>query len=249
MNRRGKVDESFDIVDLSDNKYAASMRQLAEGLTGWAGLLLLLFYLYQIFTLENAQFLSWKTLVLVLGGEVIFVLGWKLANIVLAFIAALLITPMSRSGKLVMAQNLQNTWMAIFGLLVCVASWFFASYTARYMSSEPNNANPPAIQTHTQSDIAQGAYAKESASTDVPDPEMQKWLYEGSTKDIHVDLDGDGTEDLVKEVWGGGVSNKALMFQVFVSGQEISLLKNEFGLQPNYRIEDRDGDGKKEIII
>lgn len=243
------MDKPFDIADLSSNKYAASMRELANGLGGWSGILLPFFYLYQIKTLENAYFFSWKTLVLVLGGELIFVLVWKLANIVLAFIAALLIAPVINSGRLVMAQNIQNTWMAIFGLLVCVASWFFASYTARYMFSESDNANLPAIQTPTQSDITKGASAKESTSTDVPDPEMQKWLYEGSIKDIRIDLDGNGTEDLVKEVWGGGVSDKPLTLQVFVSGQEISSLKNEFGIQPNYRIEDRDGDGKKEIII
>ena len=123
------------IADLSDNKYAAAMRELANGLGGWSGYLLPLFYLYQLFTLENAHFFSWKTLVLMLGGELFFVLAWKLCNLLVALLAALLITPILNSGKLVMAQNIQNTWMGIFGLLVCVAAWFFASYTTHYMFS------------------------------------------------------------------------------------------------------------------
>lgn len=104
LEKGDKVDKPFDIADLSSNKYAASMRELAEGLGGWSGIFLPLFYLYQIKTLENAHFFSWKTLVLVLGGELIFVLAWKFANIVLAFIAALLITPVINSGRLVMAK-------------------------------------------------------------------------------------------------------------------------------------------------
>ena len=123
------------IADLSNNKYAAAMRELANGLGGWSGFLLPLFYLYQLLTLENAHFFSWKTLVLLLGGELLFVLSWKLSNILVAFLAALVIAPIVNSGKLMLAQNIQNTWMAIFGFLVCVAAWFFASYTTHYMFS------------------------------------------------------------------------------------------------------------------
>lgn len=121
------------LADLSDNKYAASMRELAIGLGGWSGFLLPLFYLYQIFVTESAQFFSWKTLILVVVGELLFVLLWKISNLLVAFVAALLIMPVMNSGKVVTAQNIQNTWMAVFGLLVCVAAWFFASYTTRYM--------------------------------------------------------------------------------------------------------------------
>ena len=123
------------IADLSKNKYAAAMRELANGLGGWSGLLLPPFYLYQLFTLDNAHFFSWKTLVLILGGSLLFVLLWKLSNLLVAFFVALLILPLGNSGKLVLAQNIQNAWMAIFGFLVCVAAWFFASYTTHYMFS------------------------------------------------------------------------------------------------------------------
>ena len=91
------------------------------------------FYLYQIFVTESAQFFSWKTLILVVVGELLFVLLWKVSNLLVAFVAALLIMPVMNSGKVVTAQNIQNTWMAVFGLLICVAAWFFAFYTTRYM--------------------------------------------------------------------------------------------------------------------
>lgn len=129
------LESKSGIADLSDNKYAASMRELAEGLASWGGLLLPFFYVYQIIALEGAHFFSWKTLMLIVGGSLLFNLLWKLCNALVAFIAALLIVPILHSGNLVNAQNIQNTWMAVFGLLVCVAAWFFASYSTRYIFS------------------------------------------------------------------------------------------------------------------
>ena len=123
------------IADLSHNKYAAAMRELAQGLGGWSGLLLPPFYLYQLLTLENTHLFSWKTLGLMLGGPLVFFLTWKFCNLLVAFVVAVIILPLCNGGKLVMAQNIQNTWMAIFGFMVCVAAWFFASYTTRYMFS------------------------------------------------------------------------------------------------------------------
>ena len=129
------LESESGIADLSNNTYAASMRHLAESLGGWSGIVLPFYYLYQIFVLEDAHFLSWKTLVLIVGGSLLFVLLWKLINMLGALVAALLITPILHSAQLVRAQNIQHTSMAIVGFLVSVASWYFAAYTTRYMFS------------------------------------------------------------------------------------------------------------------
>ncbi len=49
------------ISDLSDNKYAAAMRELAEGLSGWSGLLLLPFVIYQVIVHKAASLFSIKS--------------------------------------------------------------------------------------------------------------------------------------------------------------------------------------------
>lgn len=64
-----------------------------------------------------------------------------------------------------------------------------------------------------------------------------------------VDLDGDGKDELVKVIWGEGISDHSLKIEVSKGGKVISTLRNEFGIQPNFRIEDMDIDNKKEIVI
>jgi len=94
------------------------------------------------------------------------------------------------------------------------------------------------------------------------DPEEQKALEEavtgldaeaddrGQTDIGMVDLDGDTKEETVKVIWGGGVSDHSLTIEVYKDGRLISTLDDrEHGIQPNFKIEDVDGDGRKEIII
>jgi hypothetical protein len=69
------------------------------------------------------------------------------------------------------------------------------------------------------------------------------------TTEYQIDVDGDGANELVKIIYGPGVSNKHLTIEVRKDGELMSTLEGEFGVQSNYRIEDVDGDGKKEIII
>ena len=64
-----------------------------------------------------------------------------------------------------------------------------------------------------------------------------------------IDLDGDRTDELIKVLYGHGISDKYLTIEVYKNGKLISILKSEFGIQSNYKIEDIDNDGKKEIII
>jgi hypothetical protein len=64
-----------------------------------------------------------------------------------------------------------------------------------------------------------------------------------------IDVDGDKHDELVKILYGPGVSDKSLTIEVYKGGKIISTLKSEFGIQPNYKFEDVDADGKKEIVI
>ncbi len=69
------------------------------------------------------------------------------------------------------------------------------------------------------------------------------------TTEYQIDLDGDKTNDLVKIMYGPGISDKFLTIEVYKDKKLISTLKGEFGIQSNYKIEDIDNDGRKEIII
>jgi len=64
-----------------------------------------------------------------------------------------------------------------------------------------------------------------------------------------VDLDGDKKDETVKVIWSGGVSDHFLTIEVYRDSEIISTIKGEFGIQSNFKIEDIDGEGKKEIII
>ena len=64
-----------------------------------------------------------------------------------------------------------------------------------------------------------------------------------------IDLDDDKNPELVKVMYGPGVSDKFLEIEVYKTGKLISTLKGEYGIQSNYKIADIDKDGKQEIII
>ena len=64
-----------------------------------------------------------------------------------------------------------------------------------------------------------------------------------------IDLYGDGKKETIKAIWGGGVSDHSLIIEVYKDKKLISTFKNEFGIQPNYKIEDLYHGGRKEIII
>ncbi|MFH1875332.1 MAG: hypothetical protein ABH865_00385 [Candidatus Omnitrophota bacterium] len=72
---------------------------------------------------------------------------------------------------------------------------------------------------------------------------------ESTFHEYKIDLDGDKKPELIKVMYGPGVSDKYLEIEVYKAGKLISRLKGKFGIQSNYKIEDIDKDGKKEIII
>jgi hypothetical protein len=124
-----------DIGDLSNNKFAAVMRQLAEGFSGWAGLLLLPFLIYRIVANDAASLVSLKALLVIVGGDLAFVIAAKVANVLLASVLAVLIAPLVMKQQIEIAQNVQNTILAIFGLFLCFAAWFYATYAVHYAYS------------------------------------------------------------------------------------------------------------------
>lgn len=67
--------------------------------------------------------------------------------------------------------------------------------------------------------------------------------------DYKIDMDGDGKQELVRINYGEGVSDKFLTIEVYKANKLIDTIKGEFGIQSNYKIDDIDKDGKKEIII
>ncbi|MFA7271260.1 MAG: hypothetical protein WC090_00880 [Candidatus Omnitrophota bacterium] len=72
---------------------------------------------------------------------------------------------------------------------------------------------------------------------------------EPTFNEYKIDLEGDKKSELIKVMYGPGVSDKFLEIEVYKAGKLISTLKGEYGIQSNYKIADIDKDGKQEIII
>src|SRR3989339_2289470 len=73
--------------------------------------------------------------------------------------------------------------------------------------------------------------------------------YRGQIDIGEIDLDGDKKNETIKAIWGEGVTDHFLTIEIYSGDTLISTLKNDFGIQPNYKIADVDKDGKKEMII
>lgn len=64
----------------------------------------------------------------------------------------------------------------------------------------------------------------------------------------NTDLDGDGKDETIKAIWNAGVSDHALTIEVYKESKKIVTLQPK-GIQPNFKVEDIDGDGKLEIAL
>jgi len=130
------------ISNYPNNKYSAVMKESAEVLSFGSPMLLLPFLFYHIIGNDAASLIviqpMIKALWVIIIGEIVFVIASKLAhNVVLAAMNTLLVTPLVIRNQIEMAQNIQNTILAIFGLFLCVAAWFFAGYAVNYAYSSP----------------------------------------------------------------------------------------------------------------
>ena len=66
-----------------------------------------------------------------------------------------------------------------------------------------------------------------------------------------VDLQGDGKKETIKVIWGPGVSDHSLTIELYRDSdikELISRLEPD-GIQPNFKVEDIDNDGKLEIVL
>lgn len=138
------------IGDFSNNKYAGAMKELANGLAGWSGFLLLPFLIYQVVSNHSASLFSLKAFFVILAGEIIFVIASHIANMIFSAIIIPLILPFSMKGKMAIAQNIQTTFLAIFSLFLCIVSWFFALYSVNYaypvsVSQAQESVSPPLV--------------------------------------------------------------------------------------------------------
>ncbi|MBU4509723.1 hypothetical protein KJ830_01615 [bacterium] len=89
----------------------------------------------------------------------------------------------------------------------------------------------------------------------IPDETAESYKDEagsGGQVDIGlVDLDGDGQDETIKVIWGPGVSDHALTIELYKNRemQELISRLQPHGIQPNFKVEDIEVDGRFEIII
>lgn len=66
-----------------------------------------------------------------------------------------------------------------------------------------------------------------------------------------VDLDSDSKEETIKVIWGPGVSDHSLTIELYRDSEMKELVSRlePGGIQPNFKVEDVDNDGKIEVIL
>jgi hypothetical protein len=84
---------------------------------------------------NSASLISLKAVMVIIVGVTIFAIAAWLANVLVAAVLATLVTPFAMKGETELVQNIQNTILAMFGLSLCVAAWFFAKSVVDYMYS------------------------------------------------------------------------------------------------------------------
>ena len=83
------------------------------------------------------------------------------------------------------------------------------------------------------------------------DPDEEEADFRGQVDIGLVDLNGDGKEVIIKIVWGPGVSNHSLIIVLYKDSEMRELISylEPSGIQPNFKVEDIDNDGKLEIVL
>ena len=83
---------------------------------------------------------------------------------------------------------------------------------------------------------------------DKSNPESDEADYRGQEDVGKVDLFRDGKYETIKVIWGIGVSDHSLKIEIYKGEKVFATLKPK-GIQPNFRAEDIDGDGKLEVVL
>lgn len=86
--------------------------------------------------------------------------------------------------------------------------------------------------------------------TSIPggDPTEGEADFRGQVDTGLVDLNGDGEKETIKVVWGIGVSDHSLTIELYKDNKKFATLKPK-GIQPNFKVEDIDKDGKLEVVL
>lgn len=83
-------------------------------------------------------------------------------------------------------------------------------------------------------------------------PSFENEAGSGGQVDIgRVDIDSDGKPKTIKVIWGHGVSDHSLTIELYRDSKMKELISRlePGGIQPNFKVEDIDNDGKLEIVL
>jgi len=86
--------------------------------------------------------------------------------------------------------------------------------------------------------------------TSVPggDPTEGEADFRGQIDTGLTDLNGDGKKETIKVIWGVGVSDHSLTIELYKDNKKFATLKPK-SIQPNFKVEDIDKDGKLEVVL
>lgn len=123
---------NLKIGDLSQNKYANVLREISNGNISWAGFLLIPFILYFIYQTEEASILSFMTIIIIIGAEISYKIIVSVANFILSVTMSFLFLPFLLKNIVRPIQNIQNTILFIFSIIVLIGSWYFSQIAVNY---------------------------------------------------------------------------------------------------------------------
>jgi len=126
---------AIGLGDMSNNKYAAVMKELATGLVNLSKFLLPFFLIYQLLTNDDVSLFSLTTILVIFGVEVVYLVALPVSNAIFALVMTPFVAPFAFMNKVRFAQNIQTSLLVVFGVSVCFGSWFIAEYVVNYAYS------------------------------------------------------------------------------------------------------------------
>jgi len=112
--------------------------------------------------------------------------------------------------------------------------------------------NSLAIFAEDKSPFLNGYHENIRWTTHTPQPTFGVSAQKGQIDEGKSDVDGDGAEENIKVTWGEGMTDHSLTIEINRNDPEhssLGALGPIAGVQPNYKFEDQDADGKLEIIV
>ena len=124
--------KNIGIADLSQNRYSNVLREVSNGIISWAGILLIPFILYFTYQNEEASIFSFMTLLIIIGAEIIFKIAVFSCNAILSIFMSIVFLPFILKNIIKPIQNIQNTILLAFSVVVLMLSWFFSKMAVDY---------------------------------------------------------------------------------------------------------------------